>query len=114
MGRSASTSVSLNPHHFRPDLEPYSSGILRRTANRIGEVTMADREQSIRDRAYSVWQPEGQLEGKHREQSQRASSEIDAEDDQNDGAGLSKDTEMPLASVGSASGLQPSGTSPGP
>lgn len=71
---------------------------------------MAEREQTIRERAYAIWEEEGRPEGREREHWARASREIEAEE--SPGA-LSNDSAAPTAPVGAASGLEPGGTKPG-
>ncbi len=79
---------------------------------------MGDREERIRQRAYGIWQEEGEPHGRAAEHWHRAERELD---EQTDGIGEeqptvgpdSHDEPVPVPDIGRASSLQPGGTIPG-
>jgi hypothetical protein len=68
-------------------------------------------EERVRERALEIWKEEGKPIGREMEHWLRA--ERDVGHPTRDVGSLSNLDERPTASVGSASGLQPSGTKPG-
>lgn len=78
------------------------------------EDMMTDREQRIRERAHQFWEEEGRPEGREQEHWERAVHEINDESENSDHPELGVDTQQePTGGVGTASVLQPGGTTPG-
>lgn len=72
---------------------------------------MSDDERKVRERAREIWEEEGRPEGRAGQHWRRASEEVHQAPPGS--GGLSNADVSPMASVGSASGLQPGGTIPG-